>query len=66
METEQEREDRMKVLAGKLHFEVEKTGSKFSFYREVDLSEPVRHDDLTLDEAEDLLNRWKLRGLHGG
>ena len=26
----------------------------------------VRHESLTLDEAEEVLNTWKLRGFHGG
>jgi hypothetical protein len=26
----------------------------------------VRHDGLSLDEVEDILNTWKLRGPHGG
>jgi hypothetical protein len=36
----------------------------FSLYREADVSQPVRHDGLTLDEAEEILNTWKLRGFH--
>jgi hypothetical protein len=39
---------------------------EFSLYRDVDVPEPIRHDGLRLDEAEDILNTWKLRGPHGG
>ena len=64
--TETSREAHMKELAGKLYFKVDTNGSRFSLYRDVDVAEPVQHDDLTLEEAEDLLNKWKLRGFHGG
>jgi hypothetical protein len=30
------------------------------------VSSPVREDGLTLQQAEELLNEWKLRGFHGG
>jgi hypothetical protein len=30
------------------------------------VSQPVRHDNLTLEEVEETLNTWKLRGPHGG
>lgn len=62
----QAREAELKDLAGRLYFTVTKEGSTFSLYRDVDVSEPVRHDDLTLDEVEEVLNTWKLRGLQGG
>jgi hypothetical protein len=63
---ENERERRLHELAGKLLFRFERRGSRFSLYRDVDVPKPVRHDDLTLDEVEDILNTWKLRGPHGG
>ena len=66
MESAQEREERMRNLARMLYFKVKTVGSTFSLYRDVDVSEPVQHDDLTLEEAEALLNKWKLRGYHGG
>lgn len=65
-QTPQEREDHLRELARMLYFKVEKKGSNFSLYRDMDVDAPVQHDDLTLEEAEDLLNRWKLRGFHGG
>jgi len=30
------------------------------------MPKPVRHEGLTLDEVEEILNTWKLHGLHGG
>lgn len=63
---QQAREREMEKLAGQLHFRVEKHGERYSLCRDVDVSSPVRRDDLTLDEAEELLNTWKLRGFHGG
>jgi hypothetical protein len=62
----QDRERAMQELAGQLLFRVEKHGERYSLCRDVDVSSPVRRDDLTLEEAEELLNTWKLRGFHGG
>jgi hypothetical protein len=53
-------------LASKLFFTLTKEGSRFGLYREADVSQPVRQDGLTLDEVEEILNTWKLRGFHGG
>jgi len=64
--SESDRERHMRDLAGKLLFEVEKRGSRFTLSRNVDVSKPIRRENLTLDEAEELLNTWKLRGFHGG
>ncbi len=50
----------------KLFFKLERQGSRFALSRDVDVSQPVRRDGLTIDEVEDLLNTWKLRGPHGG
>jgi hypothetical protein len=63
---ENERERRLRELAAKLLFNFERRGARFSLYRDVDVPKPVRHDELTLDEVEDILNTWKLRGPHGG
>jgi hypothetical protein len=63
---ENERERRLHELAAKLLFRLERRGARFSLYRDVDVPKPVRHDELTLDEVEDILNTWKLRGPHGG
>lgn len=60
------REEKMRNLAAQLFFDVEKHGSRFTLYRDMDASEPVRREDLTLEEAEELLDTWKLRGFHGG
>lgn len=56
----------MRGLADKLLFKVEKTGDQFTLSRTADVSRPVRHERLTLGEAEELLGTWKLRGLQGG
>jgi hypothetical protein len=63
---EPERERHMRQLAAKLLFEVQKQGDRFTLARSIDVSKPVRQQNLTLDDAEALLNTWKLRGLHGG
>ena len=65
-ENEADREARLRELASKLFFTLMAEGSRFALYRDVDVSKPVRHDGLTLDEAEEILNTWKLRGPHGG
>ena len=65
-ENEADRERRLHGLAAKLLFRFERRGTRFSLYRDVDVPKPVRHDELTLDEVEDILNTWKLRGPHGG
>ena len=65
-ESEADREARLRELASKLLFTMQNQGSRFGLYRDADVSRPVRHEGLTLDEVEDILNTWKLRGLHGG
>lgn len=61
-----ERERHLRVLADKLLFKVEKRGDRFTLSRTIDVSRPVRHERLTVNEAEALLGTWKLRGLQGG
>ena len=61
-----EREQALLDLAARLYFTVEKRGSRFSLFRDVDVRRPVRRDDLTIKQAEELLETWKLRGFHGG
>lgn len=61
-----EREARMRSLASQLLFTVERTGRRFTLTRKLDVSKPVQFKALTLSEAEDLLNTWKLRGFRGG
>jgi hypothetical protein len=66
MQTPDERETHLRALAAQLFFTVEKTADRFTLIRTVDVSEPVREQNLTLQEAEVLLQTWKLRGFHGG
>ena len=61
-ETSEEREFRMRDLAQRLLFKVEKTDGRFTLIRTSDVSRPVNEKDLTLKEAEELLETWKLRG----
>jgi hypothetical protein len=61
-----EREAHLFALAERLQFSVEKTGGRFTLTRTADVKRPERESDLTLDQAEELLRRWKLRGLGGG
>jgi hypothetical protein len=63
---ESERERHMRQLAAMLLFEVQRQGNRFTLSRSIDVSKPIRHENLSLDEVEALLNTWKLRGLHGG
>lgn len=61
-----DRERALKELAAQLMFDLQKNGSRFSLRRDAGLSMPFQSDNLTLDEAEEILNTWKLRGFHGG
>ena len=61
-----DREQEMLDLAARLFFEVEKSNGLYSFRRDVDVPEPVRRENLTLSEAEELLRTWQMRGEHGG
>jgi hypothetical protein len=61
-----QRESHLRVLADQLFFKVEKNGERFILKRTADVSKPVCESNLSLDEAEDLLRTWKLRGPHGG
>ena len=47
-------------------FRLENQGSRYTLCRDVDVPKPVRHEGLTLDEVEEILNTWKLHGLHAG
>ncbi len=60
-----ERERAMMELANRLQFRVEKHESRYSLRRVADVSAPVQ-ENLALEEAEEFLNTWKLRGFHGG
>jgi hypothetical protein len=57
-----EREALMRTLASRLEFAVEKAGGRFTLLRTADVVPPVREECLTLNEAEELLQTWKLRG----
>ena len=61
-----EDERRLRALADKLLFSVQKHGDRFTLLRTTDVSKPVRHEGLSFQEAEELLGTWKLRGLGGG
>jgi hypothetical protein len=63
---QQQREQHLQELAEKLLFELQAEGQGYTLTRDVDVPEPVRHENLTLDEVEEILNTWKLRGFHGG
>jgi hypothetical protein len=64
-QTAASREGRMRELAQRLLFEVEATAGRFTLIRTADVSRPVHEGGLTLNEAEDLLETWKLRGQGG-
>ena len=66
MQEQDRREAEMRTLAQELEFNVEKTGRGFTLTRTADLARPERAEDLTLPQAEELLETWKLRGLGGG
>ena len=61
-----ERERHLFHLAGLLSFEVRKHGDSFSLTRTDDIERPLHRDGLSIEEAEEVLNTWKLRGPHGG
>ena len=61
-----DREREMLDLAARLFFKVEKENGLYSFHRDVDVPEPIKRENLTLTEAEELLSTWQLKGEHGG
>jgi hypothetical protein len=66
MQTQEERERHLRELAAKLMFDVEARGNRYTLSRETDPAQPVRHENLTLEQAEEVLKTWKLSGFHGG
>lgn len=60
------REAHLRMLADKLEFQIEKLNGRFTLTRTADVSRPVRHEALSMAQAEELLSTWKLRGLGGG
>jgi len=61
-----DRETHLRKLAEELQFSMQKNGDRFTLVRTADLERPEHASNLTLDEVEDVLRRWKLRGLGGG
>jgi len=59
-----ERERAAFDLAERLFFRLEKQGDSYSLRR--DVGEFAPQSNLSLDEVEQLLERWKLQGPHGG
>jgi hypothetical protein len=51
-------------LAERLFFDLERQGNCYSLHRKI--GDRARRDNLTLDEVEHVLERWKLEGPHGG
>jgi hypothetical protein len=66
MQKQSEREASLRMLANRLEFTVEKIADHFTLTRTVGVARPVREEGLTLAEAEELLETWKLGGPHGG
>jgi hypothetical protein len=60
------RQRKAKRLAEKLYFKLTREGNRYSLCRTVGLSGPARRENLSLDEVEQELEKWKLRGYHGG
>ncbi|MGE5164771.1 MAG: hypothetical protein ACM3IH_12205 [Sphingobacteriales bacterium] len=66
MQQQRDGEANLCLLADRLQFTVEKIGDRFSLTRTADVAQPVREKGLTLAEAKEFLETWKLRGFHGG
>jgi hypothetical protein len=58
------REAHMCALASRLEFGVQKVSDRFTLVRTADVTPPVCEEWLTLEQAEGLLETWKLHG-HG-
>jgi len=58
------RERAAKDLAERMFFELEKHGDRFTLRRKI--GERATRENLTIDEVEQVLERWKLEGPHGG
>jgi hypothetical protein len=57
-----QREEHLRKLADLLLFTVEKCRDRYTLARIADVSSPVRNECLTIEQAEELLRTWKLRG----
>jgi len=66
MDTTSDRESKLKSLADRLQFTIVKAQDRYTLTRTADVPKPVCEEDLTLEQAEDVLETWKLRGPHGG
>jgi len=53
-------------LAAQLLFNMEEQNGRFSLFRDIDMPGAIRRENLTLEEVEELLETWKMRGFHGG
>lgn len=51
-------------LAERLFFELEKHDDRYSLRRKI--GDHARRENLTINEVEQVLERWKLEGPHGG
>ena len=59
--SEERREADLRKLADRLQFSVTRSGDRFTLIRTADVSRPVQEVDLSLSDAENLLETWKLR-----
>jgi hypothetical protein len=59
-----DRERKLERLAEQLFFDLKRQGERYSLSRK--LGEFAPQSNLTLEEVEGVLKRWKLRGPHGG
>jgi len=66
VDTNSERENKLQSLAERLQFTIVKTQDHYTLTRTADVPRPVCKEGLTLEQAEDVLETWKLRGPHGG
>jgi hypothetical protein len=62
MQKHNEREALMRTLASRLEFSVQKAGDRFTLLRTADVMPQLCEERLTLNQAEELLQTWKLRG----
>jgi hypothetical protein len=65
-QTETDRERHLRALAERLQFTLEKHDGLFTLVRTSELKRAEIERGLTLEQAEELLRTWKLRGLGGG
>jgi hypothetical protein len=49
-----------------MYFKLTRQGDRYSLCRTVGLSGPARRENPSLDEVEQELEKWELRGYHGG